>query len=139
MQKNIDCGYPLEPPHLGDQNEYSQSMFLSRNKKSNVYPCKPQFYYIKVGLRGSKLYRHVFMMSTKSADSLTGTEGPGQTIQICVLLCVFLPAYRIRAIVLSSVSNILFPRYRFCMNDVKLNSFRANFCYTGICPMFVDM
>ena len=24
-------------------------MFLSRNKKTNVYPCKPQFYYIKVG------------------------------------------------------------------------------------------
>ena len=31
-------------------------------KKNNVYPCKPQFYYIKVGLRGSKLYRHVFVM-----------------------------------------------------------------------------
>ena len=37
-------------------------MFLSRNKKSNVYPCKPQFYYIKVGFDGSKLYRHVFVM-----------------------------------------------------------------------------
>ena len=35
---------------------------LSRNKKNNVFPCKPQFYYIKVGLRGSKLYRHVFVM-----------------------------------------------------------------------------
>ena len=37
-------------------------MFSSRNKKNNVYPCKPQVYYIKVGLRGSKLYRHVFVM-----------------------------------------------------------------------------
>ena len=27
-------------------NEYPQSMFLSRNKKNNLYPCKPQFYYI---------------------------------------------------------------------------------------------
>ena len=27
-------------------------MFLSRNKKNNVYPCKPQFYYIKVGFDG---------------------------------------------------------------------------------------
>ena len=36
--QNIDCGYSLEPP-----------MFLSRNNKNNVYPCKPQFYYIKVG------------------------------------------------------------------------------------------
>ena len=25
-------------------------MFLSRNKKNNAYPCKPQFYYIKVAL-----------------------------------------------------------------------------------------
>ena len=38
-------------------------MFLSRNKKTNVYPCKPQFYYIKWGLRGSKLYRRVFVMN----------------------------------------------------------------------------
>ena len=37
-------------------------MFLSRNKKNNVYPCKPQFYYIKVVFEGSKLYRHVFVM-----------------------------------------------------------------------------
>ena len=37
-------------------------MFLNRNKKNNVYPCKPQFYYIKVGSKGSKLYRHVFVM-----------------------------------------------------------------------------
>ena len=37
-------------------------MFLNRNKKNNVYPCKPQFYYIKWGLRGSKLYRYVFVM-----------------------------------------------------------------------------
>ena len=33
-------------------NEYTQSMFLSRNKKNNVYPCKPQFIYIKEGLKG---------------------------------------------------------------------------------------
>ena len=28
---------------------------LSRNKKNNVYPCKPQFYYIKVGFKGVKI------------------------------------------------------------------------------------
>ena len=27
-------------------------MFLSRSKKNNVYPCKPQLYYIKVGFKG---------------------------------------------------------------------------------------
>ena len=35
-------------------------MFLSRNKKNNIYPCKPQFYFIKVGLGGSKLYKVCF-------------------------------------------------------------------------------
>ena len=52
--QNIDRGYSLEPPRRGGSNEYPQSMLLSRNKKNKVYPCKPQFYYIKVGLRGSK-------------------------------------------------------------------------------------
>ena len=35
-------------------------MFLSRNKKNNVYPCKPQFYYIKVGFKGGQNYIGVF-------------------------------------------------------------------------------
>ena len=30
-------------------NEYPQSNVLSKNKKNNVYPCKPQFYYVNVG------------------------------------------------------------------------------------------
>ena len=50
--QNLDCGYSLEPPRRGGSNKYPQSMFLSRNKKNNVYPCKPQFYYIKVGFKG---------------------------------------------------------------------------------------
>ena len=45
-ETGLDCGYSLE---------YPQSMFLSRNKKNNVYPCKPQFYYIKVGFKGVKI------------------------------------------------------------------------------------
>ena len=53
--QNIDCGYSLEPHRVGGSNEYQQSMFLSRNKKNNVYPCKPQFYYIKVGFKGVKI------------------------------------------------------------------------------------
>ena len=39
--QNIECGYSLEPPRRGGSNEYPQSMFLSRNKKNNVDPCKP--------------------------------------------------------------------------------------------------
>ena len=50
--QNIDCWYSLEPPLRGSSNEYPQSMFLSRNKKNNVYPCKPQFFYIKVAFKG---------------------------------------------------------------------------------------
>ena len=53
--QNIDCGYSLEPPQRGGSNEYSQSMFLSRNKKNNVNPCKPQFNYIIVGFKGVKI------------------------------------------------------------------------------------
>ena len=53
--QNIDCGYSLEPPRRGGSNEYPQSMFLIRNQKNNVYPCKPQFYYIKVGFKGVKI------------------------------------------------------------------------------------
>ena len=39
----------------GGSNEYPQFMFLSKNKKNNVYPCKPQFYYMKVGFKGVKV------------------------------------------------------------------------------------
>ena len=53
--QNIDCGNSLEPPRRGGSNECPQSMFLSRNKKNNVYPCKPQFYYIKVGFKGVEI------------------------------------------------------------------------------------
>ena len=52
--QNIDCGYSLEPPQRGGSNEYPQSMLLSRNKKTNVYPCKPHFYIIKEGFKGFK-------------------------------------------------------------------------------------
>ena len=47
--QNVDYGYSLKPPRRGGSNEYPQSMFLSRKKKNNVYTCKPQFCYIKVG------------------------------------------------------------------------------------------
>ena len=53
--QTIDCGYSLESPRWASSNEYPQPMFLSRNKKNNVYPCKPQFYYIKVGFKGVKI------------------------------------------------------------------------------------
>ena len=55
----IDCGYSLEPPQRGGSNEYPQSMFLSRNKKINVYPCKSQFYCVNDEFKGVKsCFRH---------------------------------------------------------------------------------
>ena len=41
-------------------------MFLSRNKKNNVYPSKPQFYYIKMGFKGVKIIQACF----RDEDSL---------------------------------------------------------------------
>ena len=54
--QNIDCGYSLESP----RSMFSRSMFSSRNKKNNVYPCKPQFYYIKVGFKGVQIISACF-------------------------------------------------------------------------------
>ena len=34
--------------HENGSNEYPQCMFLNRNKKNNVYPCKPQFKGVKI-------------------------------------------------------------------------------------------
>ena len=45
--QNIDCGYTSELPRRGGSNEYRQSIFWDKNKKKKVYPCKPQFFYIK--------------------------------------------------------------------------------------------
>ena len=39
----------------GGSNEYPQSVFSSKTKKNNVYACKPQLYYIKVGFKGIKI------------------------------------------------------------------------------------
>ena len=42
-------------------------MCLSRNKKNKVYPCKSQFYCIKVGFKGvSIIYVFVIYFSTKT-------------------------------------------------------------------------
>ena len=44
----------LEPPRRGGSNN-TRNLFFSRNKKNNVYPCNPQFYYIKVGFKEVKI------------------------------------------------------------------------------------
>ena len=47
--QNIDCWYT-----------FPQAMFWSKNNKKNVYPCKPQFYCIKVGCKGVFITRTCF-------------------------------------------------------------------------------
>ena len=79
--QNIECGYSLEPPRRGGSNEYPQFIFLSRNKKNNVYPCKPQFYYIKVGFKGVKIIQACFR-DDKNLFSL-------QTHKICSEICIY--------------------------------------------------
>ena len=48
-------------------------MFLSRNKKNNVYPCKPQFYYIKVGFKGVKIIYVGFRDGIKRDSHIKGS------------------------------------------------------------------
>ena len=44
--------------------------FLRSNKNNNVYPCKPQLYYIKVGFKGVKIIQARF----RDERHLKGTE-----------------------------------------------------------------
>ena len=59
--QNIDCEYMLEPPQQGGSNEYPRSMFESiKHREKKDYPCKPQFYYIKVGCKRVYITRTCF-------------------------------------------------------------------------------
>ena len=50
LLKDIECGYSLD--RLAEAILTVSTIYvLSRNKKKNVYPCKPQFYYIEVGFK----------------------------------------------------------------------------------------
>ena len=81
--------YSLEPSRRGGTNEYPQSMFLSRNKKNNlhVYPGKPQFYYIKVGLKWVNIIKTCFR------DEACGSNSPINLhhFQLYLFSVVFLP------------------------------------------------
>ena len=87
LHKKIDCGYSLEPPRRGGFNEYPQSMFWGRNKKNNVYPCKPQFYRIKVGLKGVKIiYMYVCFRDDSSTSILWKAPFLTKVVSIHLLL-----------------------------------------------------
>ena len=60
--QNIDCGYSLEPPRRGGSTSTHNLCFRANIIKIMYTPLNPSFTVIKWGLRGSKLYRHVFVM-----------------------------------------------------------------------------
>ena len=60
---NIDYGYSLEPPWRGGSNEYTKIYVFSKIRKIMYTPYKSQFFYIKMGFKGSKLYRRVFVLN----------------------------------------------------------------------------
>ena len=59
-QKNIDCGYSLEPPRRGDSNEYSQSMFWTEIWKVSEF-LSENFHFLVVKF-SIYLNRLVFVM-----------------------------------------------------------------------------
>ena len=56
--ENIDCGYSLEPLRcvlVRNASMSSLCFFLAEIRKLMYTPCKPQFYYIKVGFKWVKI------------------------------------------------------------------------------------
>ena len=53
--QNIDCGYSLEPLDEAVLTSTHNLCFEPEIRKNNEYPCKPQFYYIKVEVEGFKI------------------------------------------------------------------------------------
>ena len=60
--QNIDCGNTLEPPHIEAVLTGTHGLCFGAKIREKVYPCKPQFYYIKVGCKGCSLHGLVFVM-----------------------------------------------------------------------------
>ena len=91
LLKNIDCEYSLELPQRGSSNEYTQSMFLSRNKKNNVYPCKLQFYYIKLGFKWVTIIKACFRdgPSFYFGEWLVDSDDQGPPVHSCSLTSAF--------------------------------------------------
>ena len=57
--ENINCAYSLEPPGRCGSKEYP-TIYVFEQKKENVYPCKPQFCYIKMGFKGVNVIQAYF-------------------------------------------------------------------------------
>ena len=58
--QNIDCGYTLEPPQFEAVLMSTHNLCFRAKIRKNVYPCKPQLYYMKVGCKGVYITRTCF-------------------------------------------------------------------------------
>ena len=78
--QNIDCGYSIEPPRRGGSNEYPLGeailtsthnlCFWAEIRKVMYIPVNPGCTVEKWCLRGSKLYRCVFVMESLGPSKL---------------------------------------------------------------------
>ena len=73
--QNTNCGYTLEPPQ-------GHNLCFRAKIRKNVYPCKPQFYYIKVGCKG------VFIARTCLHDEVTTLTYLGPVVQSNISLTI---------------------------------------------------
>ena len=62
--QNIDCGYTLEPSRRGGSNEYPPFTYMyvfdKEKRRKMVFPCTPQFHYIKVGFMWGMFFIEMF-------------------------------------------------------------------------------
>ena len=68
--QNIDCYYSLEPPRRCGSNKFPQYMFWAEIRKIMYTSVNPSFTIWKLDLRGSKLYRHVFVINCNKGTGL---------------------------------------------------------------------
>ena len=63
-------------------------MFLSRNKKINIYPCKPQFYCIKVGFKEVKVILYAFFCDARHETLfISEKKKKKKEMKSCLFLC----------------------------------------------------
>ena len=60
--QNTDCGCTLEPPQRGGFNEYTHSLFWSKNKKHRYTSANTSSFCIRWGSSGYTFHGHVFLM-----------------------------------------------------------------------------
>ena len=108
LLQNIDCGYSLELPRRA-------------NITKIVYPCIPQFCYIKVGFKGVYITRTCFHDDTVQLHLDT------------LVLCVIPAAFKNQSsICTSTISGKLVLNELPC-EKTGLRGFRAGLAQTGLC------